>query len=141
MATETDKVRESEIAVHWQEEELIQPLPGFIAQANMADPAAFERFGAENWPDCFREYAELLDWDQYWHTTVDTSNPPFYNWWVGGRLNASYNCVDRHLAEHRNKAALIFVPEPEEERHEAITYQELWVRGERVCRRAAGGGP
>ena len=128
MATETDKVRESEIAVHWQEEELIQPLPGFIAQANMADPAAFERFGAENWPDCFREYAELLDWDQYWHTTVDTSNPPFYNWWVGGRLNASYNCVDRHLAEHRNKAALIFVPEPEEERHEAITYQELWVR-------------
>ncbi len=128
MATETDKVRESEIAVHWQEEELIQPLPGFIAQANMADPAAFERFGAENWPDCFREYAELLDWDQYWHTTVDTSNPPFYNWWVGGRLNASYNCVDRHLAEHRNKAALIFVPEPEEERHEAVTYQELWVR-------------
>ena len=128
MATETDKVRESEIAVHWQEEELIQPLPGFIAQANMADPAAFDRFSAENWPDCFREYAELLDWDQYWHTTVDTSNPPFYNWWVGGRLNASYNCVDRHLAEHRNKAALIFVPEPEEERHEAVTYQELWVR-------------
>ena len=128
MATETDKVRESEIAVHWQEEELIQPLPGFIAQANMADPAAFDRFSAENWPDCFREYAELLEWDQYWHTTVDTSNPPFYNWWVGGRLNASYNCVDRHLAEHRNKAALIFVPEPEEERHEVVTYQELWVR-------------
>ena len=128
MATETNKVRESEIAVHWQEEELIQPLPGFIAQANMADPAAFERFSEENWPDCFREYADLLDWDQYWHTTVDTSNPPFYNWWVGGRLNASYNCVDRHLAEHRNKAALIFVPEPEDERHEAVTYQELWVR-------------
>ena len=128
MATDTDDVKQSEIAVHWQEEELIQPPPAFIAQANMADPAAFERFGPQNWPDSFREYAELLDWDQYWHTTVDTSNPPFYNWWVGGRLNASYNCVDRHLAEHRNKAALIFVPEPEDEPHEAVTYQELWVR-------------
>ena len=128
MATDTDNVKQSEIAVHWQEEELIQPPPAFIAQANMADPAAFERFGPQNWPDSFREYAELLDWDRYWHTTVDTSNPPFYNWWVGGRLNASYNCVDRHLAEHRNKAALIFVPEPEDEPHEAVTYQELWVR-------------
>ena len=128
MATDADKVKESEIAVHWQEEELIPPLPGFIAQANMADPAAFERFSPENWPDSFREYADLLDWDQYWHTTVDTSNPPFYNWWVGGKLNASYNCVDRHLEKHRNKAALIFVPEPEEEENQAITYQELWVR-------------
>ena len=128
MATDSDDVKQSEIAVHWQEEELIQPPPAFIAQANMADPAAFERFGPRNWPDSFREYAELLDWDRYWHTTVDTSNPPFYNWWVGGKLNASYNCVDRHLAEHRNKAALIFVPEPEDEPHEAVTYQELWVR-------------
>ena len=128
MAAQADDVKLSEIAVHWQEEELIQPPPAFIAQANMADPAAFERFGPRNWPDSFREYADLLDWDRYWHTTVDTSNPPFYNWWVGGRLNASYNCVDRHLAEHRNKAALIFVPEPEDEPHEAVTYQELWVR-------------
>ncbi len=128
MATDADKVKESEIAVHWQEEELIEPPSDFVAQANMADPAAFERFSADNWPDSFVEYAELLDWDEKWHTTVDTSNPPFYNWWVGGKLNASYNCVDRHLAEHRNKAAIIFVPEPEEETHQAITYQELWVR-------------
>ena len=128
MTTEADDVKQTEIAVHWQEEELIQPPPEFIAQANLADPAAFDRFSPENWPDSFREYAELLDWDRYWHTTVDTSNPPFYNWWVGGMLNASYNCVDRHLAEHRNKAAFVFVPEPEDEPHEAVTYQELWVR-------------
>ena len=37
-------------------------------------------------------------WDAYWHTTLDTSNPPFWKWFVGGRLNACYNCVDRHLA-------------------------------------------
>jgi len=123
-----DKVKESEIAVHWQEEELIVPNDDFVKQANMADPEVLERFDQANWPDCFVEYADLLDWDQRWHTTIDTTNPPFYNWWVGGKLNASYNCVDRHLKAHRNKAALIWVPEPEEESHQVITYQELWVR-------------
>ena len=43
---------------------------------------------------------------QYWHTTLDTSDPPFWKWFVGGRLNACYNCVDRHLATSRNKAAI-----------------------------------
>jgi acetyl-CoA synthetase len=123
-----DKVEESEIAVHWKEEGLIQPEKSFVDQANMADPQVFERFKPENWPDCYEEYAELLDWDQRWSKTVDTSNPPFYNWWVGGKLNASYNCVDRHLEANRNKAAIIWVPEPEEESHQVITYQELWVR-------------
>jgi acetyl-CoA synthetase len=47
---------------------------------------------------------------------------------VGGRLNASYNCVDRHLATSRNKAALIWVPEPEAEETKVITYQELYAR-------------
>src|ERR1019366_2186521 len=71
-------------------------------------------------------YADLLSWDEYWHTTLDTSNAPFWKWFVGGKLNASYNCVDRHLAEHKNKAALIWVPEPEDAPHVVITYQELY---------------
>jgi len=52
---------------------------------------------------------------------------------VGGALNASYNCVDRHLAKHRNKAALIFVPELEEEDPAVVTYQELFVRVNEVA--------
>ena len=122
------EVSEAEIAAHWREEELIHPSAGFIAQANMADPSVFERFSEKNFPECFREYADLLTWDKYWHTTLDTSNPPFWKWWEGGMLNASYNCVDRHLAKHRNKAAFIWVPEPEGENDLAITYQELYVR-------------
>ncbi|HKB35752.1 MAG TPA: acetate--CoA ligase, partial [Gemmataceae bacterium] len=59
---------------------------------------------------------------------LDTSNPPFWKWFVGGRLNASYNCVDRHLAKYRNKAAFIWVPEPESQETQAITYQELYKR-------------
>src|SRR5579872_5812997 len=119
-------VSEAQIAVHWREEEYFRPSPKFIGQANANDPAILERFKEENFPECFKEYADLLTWDSYWHTTLDTSNPPFWKWFVGGRLNASYNCVDRHLGESSNKAAIIWVPEPEEAETKVLTYQELY---------------
>jgi len=122
------QVSEAQIAVHWREEGYIYPPPGFTGQANASDPAIRERFSEEHFPECFKEYADLLSWDRYWHTTLDTSNPPFWKWFVGGRLNASYNCVDRHLATRRNKAAIIWVPEPESADPVAITYQELYRR-------------
>ena len=122
------QVSEAQIAVHWREEEYFSPPATFIAQANAADPSIFERFSEKNFPECFKEYADLLTWDKYWHTTLDTSNPPFWKWFVGGRLNASYNCVDRHLKKYRNKAALIWVPEPESEETKVLTYQELYKR-------------
>ena len=127
-AVEDAQVSEAQIAVHWREEEFYQPPAAFIGQANATDPAIFQRFGEEHFPECFKEYGDLLTWDQYWHTTLDTSNAPFWKWFVGGRLNASYNCVDRHLETSRNKAALIWVPEPEAEETQAITYQELYRR-------------
>jgi acetyl-CoA synthetase len=122
------QVSEAQIAVHWREEEYYDPPARFIGQANAADPDIFERFSEERFPECFKEYADLLTWDAYWHTTLDTSNPPFWRWFVGGRLNACFNCVDRHLASSRNKAALIWVPEPEAEETKAVTYQELYRR-------------
>ncbi|HYX48190.1 MAG TPA: AMP-binding protein, partial [Ktedonobacteraceae bacterium] len=130
MATEEEEllVSESQIAVHWREEQYFHASPKFIGQANANDPSIFERFKEEHFPECFKEYADLLSWDQYWHTTLDTSNPPFWKWFVGGRLNACYNCVDRHLQTSHNKAALIWVPEPEAEATQAITYKELYVR-------------
>jgi len=119
---------EATIAVHWREEGYYTPSPKFIGQANASDPAIKARFAEANFPECFKEYGDLLSWDHYWHTTLDTSNAPFWKWFVGGRLNACYNCVDRHLAEDRNKAALIWVPEPETEATAVITYQELYRR-------------
>ena len=127
------KENEAQIAVHWKEEEYFHPAPKFIGQANLNDPAMVERFSEKNFPECFRDYAELLHWDQYWHTTLDTSNPPFWKWFVGGKLNACYNCVDRHLTQYKNKAALIFVPEPEGEAATVITYQELYRRVNEVA--------
>jgi len=121
-------VSEAQIAVHWQEEEYFPPSSQFIAQANMTDPTIYDRMSLDNFPECFKEYADMLDWYQYWHTTLDTSDAPCWKWFVGGKINASYNCVDRHLKKYKNKAAFIFVPEPEEEPHLPITYQELYVR-------------
>jgi acetyl-CoA synthetase len=122
------RLSEAEIAVHWKEEAVYYPSPRFIGQANLTDPSVKERFAEKNFPECFREYADLLSWDQYWTTTLDTSKAPFWKWFVGGKLNVSYNCVDRHLEKYRNKAAIIWVPEPEDEPTQVITYQELYNR-------------
>jgi acetyl-CoA synthetase len=127
-AADEAEVSEAQIAVHWREEPLIDPPASFIAQANMNDKKIFERFSEKNFPECFNEYADLLSWDSHWHTTLDSSMPPFWKWFVGGKLNAAYNCVDRHLPKYGNKAAIIWVPEPEDEPHRVISYQELYGR-------------
>ena len=66
---------EAQIAVHWREEEYYYPSARFVGQANLTDPTIMERFREENFPECFREYADMLDWDQYWQKpTIQT--PP-----------------------------------------------------------------
>ena len=127
-ARESMETNEAQLAVHWKEEEYFHPPASFIAQANMTDEDLFERFAEKNFPECFKEYADLLTWYKYWDKTLDTSNPPFWKWFVGGEINASFNCVDRHLPAHRNKTAIHFVAEPEGEAVQHITYQELYVR-------------
>ncbi len=125
---EVVETSEAQIAVHWQEEGVIMPSVKFIAQANMADETIYDRFSLDNFPNCFKEYADLLDWDEYWTEILDTSDAPCFKWFKGGKINASYNCVDRHLAKNKNKTAIHFVPELVEEKTEHITYQELYVR-------------
>src|SRR5216117_420681 len=127
-AKEFTEVSEAQIAVHWKEEDYYQPSEKFKAQANMRDKQILEKFGLANFPDCFKEYADMLSWFEPYQTVLDTGDAPFWKWFAGGKLNACYNCVDRHLDGYRNKAAFIFVPEPESEADVAITYQELYNR-------------
>ena len=122
------EVSEAQIAVHWREEEYYEPPAEFAAQANANDSALLERFSEKHFPDCFIEYADLLTWDKKWDTLLDTSNPPFFKWFAGGRLNASTNCVDRHLETRGDHNALIWVPEPEDVEPVEITYKELHGR-------------
>ena len=119
---------EAQIAVHWKEEEYYAPPESFVKQANLTDRGITERFSEKNFPQCFEEYADMLTWYDKWHTVLDTQDPPFWKWFVGGKINASYNCVDRNLAKYGNKSSIIFVPEPENEEPVVLTYQELYVR-------------
>ncbi len=125
---EVVETSEAQIAVHWQEEKYVYPSEKFIAQANITDESIYDRFSLNNFPECFSEYADLLHWDKSWDTILDTSDAPCWKWFVGGRINACYNCVDRHLEKNKNKTAIHFVPEPENERVQHITYQELYVQ-------------
>src|SRR5439155_566012 len=126
--TEQTEVSERQIAVHWKEEAYYQPSEKFKAQANRRDPRIFEKFGLDKFPDCFKVYADMLTWFEPYHTVLDTSDAPFWKWFVGGKINASYNCVDRHLTKTGDTAAFIVLPEPEPEPDVIIKYQELHTR-------------
>ncbi len=106
------------------------PPPEFAAQANINDPSVYER--ARRDPEGFwASIAQELEWDEPWHTVMEW-NPPWVKWFVGGKLNASVNCVDRHLrAGRRTKAALIWEGEPGDER--VLTYQDLYREVNRVA--------
>jgi acetyl-CoA synthetase len=127
-ASEEVEYSENQIAVHWREEEYYPPPEEFRAQANANDDSILERFGPAHFPECYEEYADLLTWGKRWDTLLDSSNPPFFKWFVGGRLNACVNCVDRHLELRGDENAIVWVPEPEDVEPVEITYRELHGR-------------
>jgi acetyl-CoA synthetase len=110
------------IEARLHEQDYFRPPAKFVGQANASDPAIYDEVG--EFPEGFERYAELLDWDERWDEVFDGSNPPFFEWFVGGKLNASYNCVDRHLDERKNQTALLW--EGSDGEQENITYQDLY---------------
>ena len=103
------------------EERTFAPSPEFTAQANataaLYDEAAADRLGF------WAKQAEYLAWDKKWDQVLDWQLP-FAKWFVGGKLNASYNCLDRHVIEGRgDRVALYFEGEPGDSR--AITYAQM----------------
>ena len=104
--------------------ELIEPPASFVEGANVSDPDIYERF-ADEWPECWTEAAELLDWETEYEQVLDDSDEPFYQWFTGGELNASYNCLDRHVEAGRgDETAIEWVGEPTDETR-TYTYEEL----------------
>ena len=94
-----------------------EPCPEFKQRASLRDPLIREK-AAEN-PEAFwGAFAEELVWSRKWDKVLDWS-PPYARWFVGGKLNASYNCLDRHVAKGlRNKAAIIWEGEQGERRNQ-----------------------
>ncbi len=124
----SDRGGEADIAVHWPEEPLVPPPRNLRRPPHIAEPGLRERFRRDRFPAYFDEYAQLLTWNRRWDRTLDSDHPPFYRWFVGGTLNASVNCVDRHLPGRAGAPALIFVPEAEADPPQIVTYRELFDR-------------
>src|SRR5215208_3967988 len=108
------------------ESRVFPPPPAFSAQAHISSMEQYRQMAkeAEDDPEGYwARRADELHWFKKWDTVLDWQ-PPFAKWFVGGRINASYNCLDRHLdGPRRTKAALIWEGEPGDER--ILTYQRL----------------
>ena len=115
-----------------QEDRTFPPSEEFRKQANMADPKVYEE--AQRDPEGFwAKLAEELHWFEKWDKVLEW-DPPYAKWFTGGKINVSYNCIDRHLTSgRRNKAALIWEGEPGD--WKVYTYWDLYRE---VCRFANG---
>lgn len=113
-----------------QQSQVFPPDEAFVAQAN----ATADLYGeAEADREAFWEkQAERLHWETRWNQVLDWSNAPFAKWFVGGRLNVAYNCVDRHVENgYGDQVAIHWVGEPGDTRD--ITYAQL---KDEVCKAA-----
>jgi acetyl-CoA synthetase len=116
------------IAYLLSEDRVFQPPEAFRDQAVVRDLTVYEHADADH-EAFWAEQAERLDWFERWDTVMDW-NPPWVTWFAGGKLNASVNCLDRHVAAGGgDKVAYHWEGEPGEER--TITYRELL---DEVCR-------
>ena len=120
----TDENGDGQLEARLAEQEAFEPGDDFVEQANVSEESIYEEF-EENWPECWTRAADLLDWDEEYTQVLDDSEEPFYEWFADGTLNASYNCIDRHVeAGNKNRVAIKWEGEHGETR--TYTYQDLY---------------
>ena len=119
------------------EDRLFPPSDAFVKQANISGMDAYRKLYAEAEKDFEGFWANLARKELLWHKpftqTLDESNAPFFRWFHDGELNASYNCLDRHLKTQPDKIAIIF--EADDGKVNTITYRDLHRE---VCKAANG---
>jgi acetyl-CoA synthetase len=129
MAINTDAL-DSELA-RMLEVERFEPPQDFREHALLNDPAVYEQ-AARDPQAWWAAQAGELDWFAPWEQILDDSNPPFYKWFVGAKINASYNCLDRHVEAGRGeRVALHWRGEDGQERD--ITYAQLLAEVKRFA--------
>ncbi len=118
------------IAALLAENRKFAPPQEFAAKAFFNDPGVYERAAAD--PVAYwEEWARTLDWFEPWTKPLEW-NPPFAKWFVGGKINACHNCVDRHVAAGAGSAtAILWEGEPGDVR--SLTYEELQCEVSRVA--------
>ncbi len=113
------------------DQETFDPPEEFVEKALLSDAAIYDEAAADpvGW---WEKQAEDLHWFEKWDTALDESNPPFYKWFTGGKINASYNCLDRHVEDGRgDKVAFHWRGEEGEQRD--VTYAELLADTKRLA--------
>ena len=124
-----DREVERNIEALLQERRTFEPPEDFVEHANADDPSIYAQ--AADDPDAWwASQAERLDWFEKWDD-VSSFDPPHHEWFIGGKLNAAHNCLDRHLESNGDRVAYHWIGEPGEKR--TITYKQLH---EEVCRLA-----
>jgi acetyl-CoA synthetase len=119
------------------EDRVFEPPPGFRERAVVGDPAIFDRANADH-QAFWVEQAERLTWSRPWDTVMEW-NPPWVTWFAGGQLNASVNCLDRHVeAGGGDKVAFYWEGEPGDTR--VITYRDLLEEVSRLANALRGLG-
>jgi acetyl-CoA synthetase len=113
---------DTQLEARLAEQEAFDPPESFVEQANVSDPSIYEEF-EENWPECWERAADLLDWETEHDEVLVDDDEPFYEWFTGGELNASANCLDRHLDSRGDELAIQWEGELGETRE--YTYEEL----------------
>jgi acetyl-CoA synthetase len=114
------------------EAERFEPPETFRARALWSDPGVYEEAAADPEQWWLRQATELIDWVDPPNQSLDASNPPFFKWFADGRLNASANCLDRHVNAGRgNRVAYHWRGEEGEERE--VSYAELLADTQRFA--------
>ncbi len=121
--SEQVKTPASEFSALLSEDRTFPPSANFRDQANVKDPGVYER-ADKDFEGFWAEQASELEWIRQWDRVLEWKSPDA-RWFVGGKLNASVNCVDRHVrGARRNKAAIIWEGEPGDRR--TLTYFDLY---------------
>lgn len=120
-----------------QEERLFKPSDEFVRKARINTPEQLEALYQQADEDHEAFWAKLakdeISWQIPFNSTLDSSAAPHFRWFYDGRLNVSYNCIDRHLDKKADKTAIVFEGEQGDTVH--ISYRDLYTR---VCRFANG---
>lgn len=143
-------MNDSDFKSMMDEKRVFKPSEEFSSKAHIKSMQEYEeqyRHSIENPEDFWAQKAEALDWFKKWDSVFHYTEYPFVKWFEGGKLNVSYNCLDRHLSSwKKNKAAIIWEGEDGETR--TFTYAQLHIevckfanvlkklgvkRGDRVC--------
>ncbi|MGC8480376.1 MAG: acetate--CoA ligase [Acidimicrobiales bacterium] len=115
----------------FDEQRTFAPSPEFKAKATINSPEIYER--GKDYENYWAEQAGRIQWRKKWDQTLDWSNAPFAKWFVGGTLNVTESCLDRHVETQPDKVAYYFEGEPGDTR--VLTYKDLYHE---VCRFANG---